>query len=165
VPFILPLAPCPYSSPLPLLMRWYIVRALLAKEWQRHLANRGGIALAILLVATAVLLSVFAPQGSSAGTGVVGGVHHCFVEFDARTPFIVHLEENVPKELSAQIVFRKLEEPDSINGLVVYQTGIGALQIRQTPPDKSPIPIQWPWLHTRRGSGKRRIAISPSGRG
>jgi hypothetical protein len=119
-------------------MRWYIIRALLVKEWQRHLANRGGITLAILLVATAVLLSVFAPHGNSAGTSAVGGVHHCYVEFDAQTSFIVHLQENTPRELSAQIVFRKLENPDQVNGLIVYQTGIGALQIRQTFPDKSP---------------------------
>ena len=119
-------------------MRWYIIRALLVKEWQRHLANRGGIALGILLVATAVLLSVFAPQESAAGTGVVGGVHHCYVEFDAPTQLIKHLEENVPKELSGQLVFRQLENPDQVNSLLVYQTGTGALQIRQKFPDQSP---------------------------
>ena len=47
-------------------MRWYILQALLVKEWRRHLANRGGIALALLLVAAAVLLSVFAPQETAA---------------------------------------------------------------------------------------------------
>ena len=49
-------------------MRWYILRALLQKEFARHLANRGGIALALLLVAAAVLLSVFAPQEGKALT-------------------------------------------------------------------------------------------------
>ena len=93
-------------------MRWYIIHALLVKEWQRcTIANRGGIALAILLVVTAVLLSVFAPSDSTAGTGVVGGVHHCYVEFDAPTQLIKHLEENVPRELSGQLVFRKAREP------------------------------------------------------
>ncbi|HEV3439481.1 MAG TPA: ABC transporter permease [Gemmata sp.] len=119
-------------------MRWYIIRALLVKEWQRHLANRGGIALGILLVATAVLLSVFAPQESAAGTGVVGGVHHCYVEFDAPTQLIKHLEENVPKELAGQLVFRQLENPDQVHSLIVYQTGTGALQIRQQLPEQSP---------------------------
>ncbi|HEV3384159.1 MAG TPA: ABC transporter permease [Gemmata sp.] len=119
-------------------MRWYIIRALLVKEWQRHLANRGGITLALLLVATAVLLSAFAPQGNSAGAGVVGGVHHCYIEFDVPTQFIKHLKDNLPKELSAQIVFRELENPDDVNSLVVYQTGVGALRIQQTFPDKSP---------------------------
>ena len=119
-------------------MRWYIIHALLIKEWQRHLANRGGIALAILLVATAVLLSVFAPQDSTGGTSVVGGIHHCYVEFDAPTQLIKHLEENVPRELSGQIVFRKLENPDEVNGLLYAQTGTGALLIRQKWPDQSP---------------------------
>ena len=119
-------------------MRWYIIRALLVKEWQRHLANRGGIALGILLVVTAVLLSVFAPHESAAGTGIVGGVHHCYVEFDSPTPFVKHLEENVPRELKGQIVFQQLRSPEQVNSLLVYQTGTGSLQIRQLLPDKSP---------------------------
>ena len=73
-------------------MRWYILRALLRKEVARHLANRGGIALAFLLVAAAVLLSVFAPpEATAAGTNVVGGVHHCYVEFDRASPLVKHL--------------------------------------------------------------------------
>ena len=67
-------------------MRLYILKALLHKELARHLANRGGIALALLLVAAAVLLSVFAPEEAAAGTGMVGGVHHCFIDFDRATP-------------------------------------------------------------------------------
>jgi hypothetical protein len=72
-------------------MRWYILRALLRKEFARHLANRGGIALAFLLVAAAVLLSVFAPQeASAAGTNMVGGVHHCYIESDREMPLVTH---------------------------------------------------------------------------
>jgi hypothetical protein len=113
-------------------MRWYIIRALLVKEWQRHLANRGGIALALLLVAAAVLLGVFGPQGGgTGGTGVVGGVHHCFVEFDRTTPLVEHLRANVPPELKLQVVFRRLADADKLDGLIVYPTGTGAIQIRQ----------------------------------
>jgi hypothetical protein len=119
-------------------MRWYIIRALLQKEWHRHLANRGGIALGFLLVATAVLLAVFAPHQSTAGTSIVGGVHHCYVEFDTPTLLIKHLEENIPKELSGQIVFRPLQKADQIDGLIVYSSGTGAIQLRQVFPDKSP---------------------------
>lgn len=119
-------------------MRWYILKALLVKEWQRHLANRGGIALAVLLVAAAVLLSVFAPPEAAAGTGVVGGVHHCFIEYDRPTPLVKHLKENVPPDLAGQIVFRPLEKADTIDGLIVYPTGTGAIQLRQTFADKSP---------------------------
>ena len=120
-------------------MRWYILQALLVKEWRRHLANRGGIALALLLVAAAVLLSVFAPQETAAGTAVVGGVHHCFIDFDDRaSPLIKHLEENRPPELKEQIKFRPIGDADTIDGLIVYPTGTGAIQVRQTFADKSP---------------------------
>lgn len=119
-------------------MRWYILKALLVKEWQRHLANRGGIALAILLVASAALLSVFAPTEVAAGTGIVGGVHHCFIEFDRPSPLIKHLQTNKPKELEGQIIFRQLGGGERIDGLLVYQPGTGAIQIRQTFAEKSP---------------------------
>lgn len=118
-------------------MRWYIVKALLVKEWQRHLANRGGIALALLLIAAAVLLSVFAPKEAAAGTGAVGGVHHCFIDFDRSTPLIKFLEENRPPELKEQIKFRQLGDADKVNGLIVYPTGTGALQIHQREESKS----------------------------
>lgn len=150
-------------------MRWYIVRALLAKEVGRHLANRGGIALALLLVAAAVLLSVFAPEEASGGTGMVGGVHHCFVEYDKETPLVKHLKANVPKELTGQVVFRPLAKADMIDGVIVYPTGTGALQIRQADgpgkrpavqvyvwhPDGDPNALAayeaWFWKETRRG--------------
>ncbi len=128
-------------------MRWYILKALLHKEFSRHLANRGGIALALLLVAAAVLLSVFAPgETAAAGTGMVGGVHHCFVEFDRPTPLIRHLQANVPPELKAQIVFRELAKSDTIDGVIVYPTGTGALQIRQPQePGKRPAVHVYVW--------------------
>jgi hypothetical protein len=114
-------------------MRWYILKALLQKEFARHLANRGGITLALLLVASAVLLSVFAPREAASGGGpsMVGGVNYCFVEFDRPTPLIGHLQANVPPEMKAQIQFRKLEDADTIDSVIVYPTGTGAIQIRQ----------------------------------
>ncbi len=150
-------------------MRWYILKALLHKEFARHLANRGGIALALLLVAAAVLLSVFAPgETAAAGTGMVGGVHHCFVEFDRPTPLVRHLQANVPPDLKAQIVFRELARPDAIDGVIKAETGTGAIQIRQTlepgkpptvqvsvwHPDGEPGALapyeQWLWKESRR---------------
>src|SRR5262249_51680788 len=120
-------------------MRWYILRALVAKEFARLLANRGGIALGLLLIAAAVLLSVFAPEEAAGGTGMVGGGHHCFVEFDRPTPSLIeHLQKNVPSELKGQVVFRELAKADTINGVIVYPTGTGAIQIRQFAADKSP---------------------------
>lgn len=153
-------------------MRWYILQALLHKEAARHMANRGGIALAILLVAAAVLLSVFAPpEATAAGTNVVGGVHHCYIEYDRVTPLIRHLRANVPPELKSQIVFRELARADTIDGVIVYPTGTGALQIRQAQavdpptgrdvvhvaiwhPDGEPTALaayeQWLWKEMRR---------------
>src|SRR5258705_71033 len=99
-------------------MRIYILKALVHKEFARHLANRGGIALALLLVAAAVLLSVFAPEEAANGTGMVGGVHHCFIDFDRETPFIKYLEDNVPKELKEQIKFRPIGNAENLDGLI-----------------------------------------------
>lgn len=112
-------------------MRLHVLHALVVKEAQRHVANRGGIVLAILLVASAVLLSVFAPEEATGGTGMVGGVHHCFVEYDRATPLVKHLRENVPPELKLQIVFRELRHADAIDTVIVYPTGTGAIQVRQ----------------------------------
>src|SRR6185312_13180638 len=110
-------------------MRWYILKALLQKEFARHLANRGGIALALLLVAAAVLLSVFAPQeAAAAGTGMVGGVHHCYIDFDRPTPLVKHLQANVPADLKAQVVFREIH-PDKIGTLIESQPGTGSIQV------------------------------------
>src|SRR5262245_65648224 len=120
-------------------MRWYILKALLQKEFARHLANRGGIVLAMLLVAAAVLLSVFAPpEATAAGTNMVGGVHHCFIEFDRPSPLIEHLQKNVPPELKSQIRFRELSKADTVDTVIVYPTGTGALQIRQPLAANSP---------------------------
>ncbi|HXD85014.1 MAG TPA: ABC transporter permease [Urbifossiella sp.] len=112
-------------------MRLYILKALVHKEFARHLANRGGIALALLLVAAAVLLSVFAPEEAAAGTGMVGGVHHCFVDFDRASPLVKHLRENVPRELKEQIQFREIGNADALNGLIEYPVGTGAIKLRQ----------------------------------
>src|ERR1043166_7654309 len=86
-------------------MRWYIIRTLLHKEALRHLANRGGIALALLLVVAALLLSVFGKGEAQAGS-FLGGVQHCFVDYWQAGPWIDHLRDNVPDELRAHIRFR-----------------------------------------------------------
>ncbi len=123
-------------------MRPYILRALVHKEFSRHLANRGGIALALLLVASAVLLSVFAPNEAADGTGMVGGVHHCFIDFDRPTSLIKHLQDNVPDNLKQQIKFREIGNADTVNGLIVYPVGTGALQIRQVSEPGKPRVVQ-----------------------
>ena len=68
------------------LMRWSILRPLLHKEVLRHLANRGGIALVLLLVVASMLLSFF--RGSSPGqAGLVPGVRSsCCIDYEVRRP-------------------------------------------------------------------------------
>ena len=63
---------------------------------------------------------------------MVGGVHHCFVDFERDTPLIKHLESNRPPELKEQIRFRELGAAEKVNGLIVYPVGTGAIQVRQT---------------------------------
>jgi hypothetical protein len=121
-------------------MRLYILRALVNKEFARHLANRGGIALALLLVAAAVLLSVFAPEEAAGGTGMVGGVHHCFVDFDKPSPLIDHLRTHVPKRLQEQIKFREIGNADAVDGLIISPVGTGTIKVRQVnEPGKPPV--------------------------
>lgn len=111
-------------------MRLYIVRTLVDKEFRRHLANRGGIALALLLVAAAVLLSVFNPGGTDeSGVAMVGGIHHCYVEYAEETPFVKTLMKTVPPNLQSRVLFRPRLAKD-VDGLVTYEPGCGAIQIR-----------------------------------
>jgi len=112
-------------------MRPYILRALVLKEFHRHLANRGGLALALLLVAAAVLLSVFNPGGAgdAGATGMVGGVHHCYVEYAEETPLVEYLKAHVPDGLKQQIRFRRWGE-QSPDGLITYAPGVGAIKLQ-----------------------------------
>src|SRR5262245_51768725 len=111
-------------------MRLHILRALVDKEFRRHLANRGGLALAFLLVAAAVLLSVFNPGGvDTTGVAMVGGVHHCYVEYAEETDFIKTLMRTVPESLQARVLFRP-RLADRVDGLVTYEPGCGAIQVR-----------------------------------
>jgi ABC-2 family transporter protein len=97
-------------------MRIHILRALFVKELRRHVANRGGIALGLLLVVAAILLSVFNPAGLGAGgtseteggTGLVGGVHRCLLYYtgedeELMTPLLNHLGKSLPPELKPHV--------------------------------------------------------------
>jgi len=117
-------------------MRLHILKALLLKELRRHVANRGGIALAALLVVAALLLSVFNPTaadgGGSAGGDLVGGVHRCFLEFDRETPFISKLKDRIPANLKAAVILREVPAA-RLNAVVHYEPGSGAIRVRERP--------------------------------
>src|SRR5438128_11738012 len=111
-------------------MRWYILRTLLHKELWRHLANRGGIALVVLLVAAALLLSFFGKSEGSPASTLVGGVRSCYVDYWEDGPWIEHLRNNVPPELEKTVEFREARRAPTVNGQIVYPSGRGAIQVR-----------------------------------
>ncbi len=122
-------------------MRISILRALIVKEFRRHVANRGGIALGLLLIVAAIMLSVFNPAGLGAGgssadeggTGMVGGVHHCFLYYTEEdpefiSPLLNHLEESIPPELLPHIRIRGLPR-DKILRAMDYSPGSASIRL------------------------------------
>jgi hypothetical protein len=109
-------------------MRWRIIRTLLWKEFLRQLANRGGIALAALLVAAALLMTHFAKDGGQAGV-LTGGLEMCFIDYWKDDAWVKHLRNHVPPDLKRQIRFRHIDAktPD---GALTYPVGAGAIQMR-----------------------------------
>lgn len=110
-------------------MRWYIVRILLQKEFHRHLADRGSLALALLLVVAALLLSLFGKSGGEP-TGLISGVQHCFIDYWRFDPWVEHLRGNVPEELRRQLTFRPCSNLPTQGNVLVYPPGTAAIQIR-----------------------------------
>lgn len=111
-------------------MRWYILRTLLYKETLRHLADRGGIFLALLLIGAALLLSLFGKDNDGAAP-MIGGVKACEVDYwEMNSPWIDHLKRNKPPA-TLPVRFR----PDNRliigrDGNIVYEESYGAIQVR-----------------------------------
>ena len=111
-------------------MRWRILRTLLHKEVLRHAANRGGIALMLLLIVASLLLSFFGAQDASSG-GLSPGVRLCYVDYWTSSPLLAHLRSHLPPELADHIKFRPAQQvPTDRHGTIVYPQGTGAIQIR-----------------------------------
>ena len=110
-------------------MRWYIIRTLLLKEILRQLANRGGIALALLLVVATLLMTFFSKPGGQAGV-LTGGVDTCYIDSWQEDDWVKHLRDHVPSEMQEQIRFRHVSSAMVANGLLVYPPGAGAIQMR-----------------------------------
>ncbi len=120
-------------------MRWYILRTLLAKEARRQLANRGGIALAALLVVAALLMTLFSGDGGQAGS-LLGGLERCFVDYGREDAWVAHLKDNVPPELRRRLVFRNVSALVLPGETLLYPPGSGAIQLRtQTGPNGRPL--------------------------
>jgi hypothetical protein len=113
-------------------MRWYILRTLLRKEWQRHRANSGGIAMAGLLVVASMLLSVFGKTDVQTGN-LGGGVDRCIVDYWEPSPWVDYLTDNLPPQLKDRIEFRPANQAPTRGGNIFYEPGVGAIQIRPAP--------------------------------
>ncbi len=110
-------------------MRWHILRTLLAKEARRQLANRGGIALAALLVVAALLMTFLGGDGGQAGS-LLGGLEYCFVDYGREDAWVAHLKANVAPELRRRVVFRNVADLGLSGQTLVYPPGSGAIQLR-----------------------------------
>jgi hypothetical protein len=111
-------------------MRWHILKTLLHKELLRHLANRGGLVLMLLLVVFALLLSLFG-GAQGAGGGIAAGVQRCYVDHGFEGPLVEHLRNHVPEDLKDLVRFRRLGAvPTNDSGVIVYPQNTGAIQLR-----------------------------------
>jgi len=110
-------------------MRWKILKILLWKEALRHVAQRGGIVLALLLVAAALLMTLFGRQRDP-GTAMLGGVEWCFVDYWNEDAWIEHLRGSVPDELLERIKFRNVPQTMWPGETITYPARAGAIQLR-----------------------------------
>jgi hypothetical protein len=125
-------------------MRWYILRTLLHKEVKRQLANRGGIALAALLVVATLLMTFFSRDDGEGGS-LLGGVEHCFVDYGVADGWIGHLRANVPAELRRRVVFRHIGTNNHPGYTITYPPGSGAIQVRTEYVGGQPRYKVWLW--------------------
>ncbi len=135
-------------------MRWRILRTLIRKEYQRHLANRGGLMLILLLILASLLLSFFGIR-SDGSVALMPQVQRCYVDYEEETPLVRHLSRSVPEELQAVVRFRPMHRvPTDEKGTLVYPTNTAAIQLRKAIQDGTS-GIVWFWY-----SGERSI-IAP----
>src|ERR671910_112929 len=104
-------------------MRWRIVKTLLHKEALRHATNRGGLALAGLLVTASLLLAALNPAAEQdKPTTIIGGIHHCIVWSDADSDWLRHLQATVPPGLKGNIHFYAIDPPVDLDRHLKYPT-------------------------------------------
>jgi hypothetical protein len=114
-------------------MRWYVLRTLLHKEVSRQLANRGGVALVLLLVVVTLLLT-FAGDHRESVDVLHGGVAHCFVDYWQDDPWVDHLKANVPPELTSRVHFRPVQDVVAEGEELLYPAATAAIQLRSSGP-------------------------------
>ncbi len=112
-------------------MRWHIVSTLFGKEIRRLLANRGSLALIAFLVVAALLVGLFGSDDR--GGPLSGAAGYCFIDYWADDAWIDHLRRHVPESLQKRLEFRPVEKAPTVDGVLVYPAGSGAIQMRLEP--------------------------------
>src|SRR5215208_6157480 len=104
-------------------MRWRILKTLLHKEALRHATNRGGLALAGLLVTASLLLAALNPAaGQDKPAPLIGGIHHCIIWYVEKDEWVRHLEDHVPAGLKSNIFFYHLDPTPELDQHRRYDT-------------------------------------------
>jgi len=115
-------------------MRWRILKTLLQKEALRHATNRGGLALAGLLVTASLLLAALNPAAEQDKPAtLVGGIHHCIIWYDEDSDWVNHLREHKPAGLKANIMIQQIYPRVELNQHIEYKTGVGGIELRSMP--------------------------------
>jgi len=115
-------------------MRWRILKTLLHKEALRHATNRGGLALAGLLVTASLLLAALNPAAEQDKPAtLVGGIHHCLIWYDEDSDWFRHMTASVPAGLKSNILFHSLPPSVGLNDHLKYDTGVGGIEVRSIP--------------------------------
>jgi ABC-2 family transporter len=136
-------------------MRYRIVRTLIEKEIRRHLANRGGLVMGVLLIGMALLLSAYGNNGAvQSGAGFMPGVFHCYVDYWGEDRWIDHLRQTVPESLQGKVHFRDVSGMRG-DAKLVYPMATGAIQIRPRAGANGPRRI-WCWY-----PGEDRSVMAP----
>src|SRR5262249_29398415 len=128
-------------------MRWHILRTLLRKELLRHLANRGGLVLVLLLLGMAGLMALLGRKGAPLGAVGVGSVRDV-VDYWHDDGLIEHLRRHVPEEWRAdsRLVIRDVADAPTVNNIIGYPNVTAAIQIRPMREGvKGPPYLLWFW--------------------
>lgn len=122
-------------------LRWRILRTLLHKELLRHLANRGGIALIMLLVVMSLMLSL--SKSTSQGPLLGGNVQRCYLIYKKDDPerkdierWIAHLRKQRPDEWNDDMFRIRTADkmPTDSDGKIVLQNA-GSIYIESNGKD------------------------------
>lgn len=114
------------------LPRLRILKVLLVKEALRHATNRGGLALAALLVTASLLLATLNPaaKDQDQAAPIIGGVHHCFIWYDEESDWLNHLKASVPVHLQTNILFYPMPYQISETDHIHYSPGTVGIELR-----------------------------------